>query len=283
MMGGTARRGDQTLTRHDARLTRWWRIARDPHVPLARNPLFMMSVLASLVCGALLWGASAYAQSLPLVTVTGNTYSVPVQTLIVLTALTFIPAVLMLMTSFTRILIVFSLVRQALGLTTMPPNLVLVGLAIFLTIFIMKPTVLDPIYDKAYIPYTQKKLSFEAAVAEGAKPLRAFMLKQTRQDDLALFAKLHGRPIQTREDIPMTVLIPAFAISEIKTGFIIGFMIFLPFLAIDFAVASILTSLGMVMVSPVMFSLPLKLLIFVMADGWGILAASLVESYMVGG
>jgi flagellar biosynthetic protein FliP len=283
MMGGTARRGDQTLTRHDARLTRWWRIARDPHVPLARNPLFMMSVLASLVCGALLWGASAYAQSLPLVTVTGNTYSVPVQTLIVLTALTFIPAVLMLMTSFTRILIVFSLLRQALGLTTMPPNLVLVGLAIFLTIFIMKPTVLDPIYDKAYIPYTQKKLSFEAAVAEGAKPLRAFMLKQTRQDDLALFAKLHGRPIQTREDIPMTVLIPAFAISEIKTGFIIGFMIFLPFLAIDFAVASILTSLGMVMVSPVMFSLPLKLLIFVMADGWGILAASLVESYMVGG
>jgi flagellar biosynthetic protein FliP len=282
-MMGTVRRGDQTLTRHDARLTRWWRIARDPHVPLARNPLFVMSVVASLVCGALLWGASAYAQSLPLVTVTGNTYSVPVQTLIVLTALTFIPAVLMLMTSFTRILIVFSLLRQALGLTTMPPNLVLVGLAIFLTIFIMKPTVLDPIYDKAYIPYTQKKLSFEAAVAEGAKPLRAFMLKQTRQDDLALFAKLHGRPIQTREDIPMTVLIPAFAISEIKTGFIIGFMIFLPFLAIDFAVASILTSLGMVMVSPVMFSLPLKLLIFVMADGWGILAASLVESYMVGG
>lgn len=282
-MMGPVDRGDQTLKRHDARLTRWWRIARDPHVPLARNPLFMMSVVASLVCGALLWGASAYAQSLPLVTVTGNTYSVPVQTLIVLTALTFIPAVLMLMTSFTRILIVFSLLRQALGLTTMPPNLVLVGLAIFLTIFIMKPSVLDPIYDKAYIPYTQKKLSFEAAVAEGAKPLRAFMLKQTRQDDLALFAKLHGRPIQTREDIPMTVLIPAFAISEIKTGFIIGFMIFLPFLAIDFAVASILTSLGMVMVSPVMFSLPLKLLIFVMADGWGILAASLVESYMVGG
>lgn len=264
-------------------LVRWWRIARDPAVPLARNPLFMMSVAAMLVCGVMLWGVSAYAQTLPLVTVTGNTYSVPVQTLIVLTALTFIPAALMLMTSFTRILIVFSLLRQALGLTTMPPNLVLVGLAVFLTIFIMKPSVLDPIYEKAYIPYTQKKLSFEAAVAEGAKPLRAFMLKQTRQDDLALFAKLHGRPIQTRDDIPMTVLIPAFAISEIKTGFIIGFMIFLPFLAIDFAVASILTSLGMVMVSPVMFSLPLKLLIFVMADGWGILAASLVESYMVGG
>lgn len=280
--------GSEPTTNHSVSpgigfLIRWWRIARDPAVPLARNPLFMMSLAVTLLGSTMLWGVSAYAQTLPLVTVTGNTYSVPVQTLIVLTALTFIPAALMLMTSFTRILIVFSLLRQALGLTTMPPNLVLVGLAVFLTIFIMKPGVLDPIYEKAYIPYTQKKLSFEAAVAEGAKPLRAFMLKQTRQDDLALFAKLHGRPIQTREDIPMTVLIPAFAISEIKTGFIIGFMIFLPFLAIDFAVASILTSLGMVMVSPVMFSLPLKLLIFVMADGWGILAASLVESYMVGG
>lgn len=226
---------------------------------------------------------SAYAQNLPLVTVTGNTYSVPVQTIIVLTALTFLPAALMLMTSFTRILIVFALLRQALGLTTMPPNLVLVGLSVFLTIFIMKPTVFDPIYDKAYVPYTQKKMSFEKAVEEGSKPLKAFMLKQTRQDDLALFAKLHGKPIASREEVPMSVLIPAFAISEIKTGFIIGFMIFLPFLAIDFAVASILTSLGMVMVSPMMFSLPLKLLIFVMADGWGILAASLVESYLGGG
>ncbi len=248
-----------------------------------KNRFLLICFLISVTSGVMLFGATAYAQSLPLITQTGNTYSVPVQTLIVLTALTFIPAVLMLMTSFTRILIVFALLRQALGLTTMPPNLVLVGLSIFLTIFIMKPGVLDPIYDNAYIPYTQKKLSFDQAVAEGTKPLKAFMLKQTRQDDLALFAKLHGNPIQPREDVPMVVLIPAFAISEIKTGFIIGFMIFLPFLAIDFAVASILTSLGMVMVSPMMFSLPLKLLIFVMADGWGLLAASLVESYMVGG
>lgn len=245
--------------------------------------LWIVGGLSSLAGAAMLLGATAYAQSLPLVTVTGNTYSVPVQTLIVLTALTFIPAALMLMTSFTRILIVFALLRQALGLTTMPPNLVLVGLSLFLTLFIMKPGVLDPIYDRAYVPYTQKKLSFDQAVAEGTKPLKAFMLRQTRQDDLNLFARLYGKPIQTRDDIPMTVLIPAFAISEIKTGFIIGFMIFLPFLAIDFAVASILTSLGMVMVSPMMFSLPLKLLIFVMADGWGLLAASLVESYASGG
>jgi flagellar biosynthetic protein FliP len=241
-------------------------------------------LVGSLLAGGLLGGSAiAVAQTLPLVSVQGNTYSVPVQTLIVLTALSFIPAALMLMTSFTRILIVFSLLRQALGLTTMPPNLVLVGLSLFLTLFIMKP-VLDQIYDQAYVPYTQKRLSFEQAVDVGSKPLKAFMLRNTREDDLALFARMHGKPIETREQVPMTVLIPAFAISEIKTGFIVGFMIFLPFLAIDFAVASILTSLGMVMVSPMMFSLPLKLLIFVMADGWGLLAASLVQSYAaVGG
>ncbi|MEY4084017.1 MAG: flagellar type III secretion system pore protein FliP [Burkholderiaceae bacterium] len=233
----------------------------------------------SLLAAGLMGGSAiAVAQTLPLVSVQGNTYSVPVQTLIVLTALSFIPAALMLMTSFTRILIVFSLLRQALGLTTMPPNLVLVGLSLFLTLFIMKP-VFDQIYDQAYVPYTQKRLSFEQAVDVGSKPLKAFMLRNTREDDLALFARMHGKPIETREQVPMTVLIPAFAISEIKTGFIVGFMIFLPFLAIDFAVASILTSLGMVMVSPMMFSLPLKLLIFVMADGWGLLAASLVQSY----
>ncbi|MFM1788099.1 MAG: hypothetical protein RLZZ166_566 [Pseudomonadota bacterium] len=233
------------------------------------------SLLAAGLMGA---SAIAVAQTLPLVSVQGNTYSVPVQTLIVLTALSFIPAALMLMTSFTRILIVFSLLRQALGLTTMPPNLVLVGLSLFLTLFIMKP-VFDQIYDQAYVPYTQKKLNFDQAIEVGSKPLKAFMLRNTREDDLALFARMHGKPIETREQVPMTVLIPAFAISEIKTGFIVGFMIFLPFLAIDFAVASILTSLGMVMVSPMMFSLPLKLLIFVMADGWGLLAASLVQSY----
>ncbi|MFZ9161425.1 MAG: flagellar type III secretion system pore protein FliP [Burkholderiaceae bacterium] len=240
--------------------------------------------LGSLLAAGLMGGSAiAVAQTLPLVSVQGNTYSVPVQTLIVLTALSFIPAALMLMTSFTRILIVFSLLRQALGLTTMPPNLVLVGLSLFLTLFIMKP-VFDQIYDQAYVPYTQKKLNFDQAIEVGSKPLKAFMLRNTREDDLALFARMHGKPIETREQVPMTVLIPAFAISEIKTGFIVGFMIFLPFLAIDFAVASILTSLGMVMVSPMMFSLPLKLLIFVMADGWGLWAASLVQSYAaVGG
>jgi flagellar biosynthetic protein FliP len=238
----------------------------------------------SLVGFLALGSGLAIAQALPMVTTSGGkggtVYSIPVQTVIALTALSFAPAALMLMTSFTRILIVFSLLRQALGLQSMPPNIVLIGLSFFLTLFIMNP-VFEPIYKDAYLPYTQGKMSFEKAVEEGTKPIKAFMLKQTRQDDLNVFAKLYNKPITSREDVPMTVLIPAFAISEIKTGFLIGFMIYLPFIAIDFAVASILTSLGMVMISPMMFSLPLKLFIFALADGWALLAASLVESYKV--
>ena len=201
----------------------------------------------------------AWAQTLPLVTAKGtgaNTvYAVPVETLLALTALSFLPAALILLTSFTRILIVFSLLRQALGLTTMPPNIVLIGLSFFLTLFIMNP-VFENIYQKAYQPYTAGKMNFSQAVDVGSVPLKEFMLKQTRRDDLN-----------------------PFAISEIKTGFLIGFVIYLPFLAIDFAVASILTSLGMVMVSPMMFSLPLKLIIFALADGWTLLSLSLVQSY----
>lgn len=225
---------------------------------------------------------SAWAQALPVVTAStsaaGTVYSVPVQTLIGLTGLTFLPAALMLMTSFTRILIVFSLLRQALGLQSMPPNMVLVGLALFLTLLVMNP-VFESIYAQAYVPLTTGKINFEQAIAQGAEPLKQFMLNQTRQDDLSVFARLFDKPIATRADVPMVVLVPAFAISEIKTGFLVGFMIYLPFIAIDFAVASILTSLGMVMVSPMMFSLPLKLVIFALADGWTLLAASLVASY----
>ena len=158
--------------------------------------------------------------------------------------------------------------------------MVLIGLSFFLTLFVMNPT-FEAIYQDAYLPYTQQKISFEKAVEVGTKPIKAFMLKQTRQEDLAVFVRLYDKPIEAKEDVPMTVLIPAFAISEIKTGFLIGFMIYLPFIAIDFAVASILTSLGMVMISPMMFSLPLKLVIFALADGWALLAASLIESYRI--
>ncbi|QWE19323.1 flagellar type III secretion system pore protein FliP [Polynucleobacter corsicus] len=243
-----------------------------------RHYAWLGAALLLLVSGAV------FAQSLPLVTSGGGkggtTYSIPVQTIIALTALSVLPAALMLMTSFTRILIVFSLLRQALGLQSMPPNMVLIGLSFFLTLFVMNPT-FEAIYQDAYLPYTQQKLSFEKAVEIGAKPIKSFMIKQTRQEDLAVFVRLYDKPIEAKEDVPMTVLIPAFAISEIKTGFLIGFMIYLPFIAIDFAVASILTSLGMVMISPMMFSLPLKLVIFALADGWALLAASLIESYKI--
>jgi len=225
----------------------------------------------------------AWGQTLPLVTAKqvggGTSYAVPVETLLDITALSFLPAALVLMTSFTRIIIVFSLLRQALGLTTMPPNIVLIGLSLFLTLFIMNP-VFDSMYKNAYQPYSAGKMGFPQAIEVGAQPLKEFMLKQTRKDDLNLFVKMYGKEIQAREDVPFTVLIPAFAISEIKTGFLIGFVIFLPFLVIDFAVASILTSLGMVMVSPMMFSLPLKLIVFTLADGWALLSTSLVQSYI---
>ena len=226
--------------------------------------------------------SDVFSQALPLITSKqtggGTAFAVPVETVLALTALTFLPAALILMTSFTRILIVFSLLRQALGLTTMPPNIVLIGLSLFLTLFIMNP-IIENIYEKAYLPYSKNKIGFTEAVEKGSLPLKEFMLKQTRREDLNVFAKMYAKPINSKEDIPMVVLIPAFAISEIKTGFLIGFIVFLPFLAIDFAVASILTSLGMVMVSPMMFSLPLKLVVFALADGWTLLAASLVQSY----
>lgn len=243
----------------------------------------MRALLAYLVAGLLMMaGGSALAQDLPLVSATargGTTqYSVPVQTLLGLTALSFLPAALMLMTSFTRILIVFALLRQALGLQSMPPNMVLTGLALFLTVFVMYP-VGSTIYTEAYLPLAAGRLGFEEALTKAVAPLREFMLNQTRTEDLNAFARMFSQPIASRQETPMAVLIPAFAVSEIKTGFLIGFMIYLPFLAIDFAVASILTSLGMVMVSPMMFSLPLKLVIFAMADGWSLLATSLVASY----
>jgi flagellar biosynthetic protein FliP len=246
-----------------------------------KRKIFWSSVVITALIG--LFPLFALSQTLPLVTAKqgggGTIYAVPVETVLALTALSFLPAALVLMTSFTRILIVFSLLRQALGLTTMPPNIVLIGLSFFLTLFIMNP-VFESIYKNAYQPYSAGKMGFPQAVEVGAKPLKEFMLKQTRRDDLNLFAKLYGKEIEAREDVPFTVLIPAFAISEIKTGFLIGFVIYLPFLVIDFAVASILTSLGMVMVSPMMFSLPLKLIVFALADGWALLSTSLVQSYI---
>lgn len=228
--------------------------------------------------------ALGLAQALPAVTSTpapggGTQWSLSIQTLLLMTGLTFLPAMLLMMTSFTRIIIVFSLLRHALGTQTSPPNQVLVGLAMFLTFFIMAP-VADKVYTEAYLPLSENKISFLEALDRGAVPLRGFMLKQVREADLAMFTKIAKQPKPaTADQIPMRVLIPAFVTSELKTAFQIGFIIFIPFLIIDMVVASVLMSMGMMMMSPVIVSLPFKIMLFVLVDGWNLLVASLVQSF----
>ena len=233
----------------------------------------------------LLVQSGAWAQTagqLPLLVGTGGTgmsFSVPIQTLLFFTALSFLPAILLMMTGFTRIVIVLSLLRQALGTQSAPPNQVIIGLSLFLTFFVMGPT-LDKVYKDAYVPFTTNAITFEQALERGEAPMRQFMLKQTRQADLALFSRLAKLdPAIKAENAPMRVLIPAFATSELKSAFQIGFMIFIPFLVIDMVVASVLMSLGMMMLSPVLVALPFKLMLFVLADGWNILIGSLAASF----
>jgi flagellar biosynthetic protein FliP len=230
-------------------------------------------------------GGDALAQAaLPAITATpapggGQTYSLSIQTLLFLTSLTFLPAALLMMTSFTRIVIVLSLLRQALGTVQAPPNQVLVGLSLFLTFFVMAP-VFERMYSEAYVPFSERRMSFNEALDKGAVPLRSFMLKQTRQSDLALFVKLaKAPPLESPEQVPMKVLVPAYVISELKTAFQIGFVVFIPFLIIDLVVSSVLMSMGMMMLSPVLVSLPFKLMLFVLADGWNLLIGSLVASF----
>jgi flagellar biosynthetic protein FliP len=205
-----------------------------------------------------------------------------VQLLILLTGITLVPALLFTVTGFTRILIVLGFVRQGLGTPTAPPNQVLVGIALFLTIFVMAPT-FNEIKKVAIDPLNDHKISQKQAIERGQEPLREFMFKQTRTKDLALFVRLSGKKEapKTRADIPTYVLIPAFIISELKTAFQIGFLIFIPFLLIDMIVASTLMSMGMVMLPPVFISLPFKILLFVLVDGWDLVTQSLVQSFHV--
>jgi flagellar biosynthetic protein FliP len=247
-----------------------------------------VSPLMRWACGLLMvmLQSAAFAQTggqLPLIVGTGSSgmsFSVPIQTLLFFTALSFLPAVLLMMTGFTRIVIVLSLLRQALGTQSAPPNQVVVGLSLFLTFFVMGPT-LDKVYNEAYLPYTQNSMPFEQALAKAEDPLRQFMSKQTRQSDLALFTRLAKLdPAITAQNAPLRVLVPAFVISELKSAFQIGFMIFIPFLVIDIVVASVLMSLGMMMLSPVLVALPFKLMLFVLADGWNMLIGSLAASFV---
>jgi len=208
-------------------------------------------------------------------------YTFSIEALLLLTALTFLPAALLMMTAFTRIVIVLSLLRQAMGTMNAPPNQVIVGLSLFLTFFIMAP-VFDKIYDTAWKPYSENQISLIQAADLGVQPLKSFMLKQTRQEDLALFIGLAKvQPLNTPEETPLKVLVPAFIISELKTAFQIGFIVFIPFLIIDMVVASVLMSMGMMMLSPVLVSLPFKIMLFVLADGWNLLIASLVQTFQI--
>ncbi|MFU2488453.1 flagellar type III secretion system pore protein FliP [Thauera sp. WH-1] len=228
----------------------------------------------------------AAAQALPALTTTetpggGTTYSLTIQTLLLMTLLSFIPAMVLMMTSFTRIIIVFSLLRQALGTQTAPPNQVLLGLALFLTFFIMAP-VAERVYQDAYLPMSQGEIQFDEALERAAVPVRTFMLAQVRAPDLELFAGLaRVEPVDSADQLPMRVIIPAFVTSELKTAFQIGFIVFIPFIIIDMVVASVLMSMGMMMMSPVIVSLPFKIMLFVLVDGWTLLVGSLVQSFAV--
>jgi len=208
-----------------------------------------------------------------------QTWSFNIETLVLMTTLSFLPAMLLMMTGFTRIIIVLSLLRTAMGTNTAPPNSVLIGLALFLTFYAMSP-VFDQVYEAAYLPLSAGQINFQQALELGSGPLHSFMMAQTRETDLLMFANMAELPpLESPDQVPMRVLIPAFVTSELKTAFQIGFTIFIPFLIIDLVVASVLMSLGMMMVPPVTISLPFKLMLFVLADGWHLLLGSLARSF----
>ncbi|MDI1351445.1 MAG: flagellar type III secretion system pore protein FliP [bacterium] len=239
----------------------------------------------SIVAGLLLVPMLAHADplSLPAVTVgTGangaQSYSVNLQILIFMTALSVLPGLLMAMTAFTRIIIVLSILRQAIGLAQTPTNQILIGIALFMTYFVMSP-VFNQINEKALQPYMAEKMDFSQALTNAQIPLRHFMLNQTRKNDLALFEKFAKKSSNNLNDVPMSVVIPAFITSELKTAFQIGFILFLPFLIIDLVVSSVLMSMGMMMLSPLIISLPFKIMLFVMVDGWTLILGSLASSF----
>ncbi|MGF1714620.1 flagellar type III secretion system pore protein FliP [Photobacterium chitinilyticum] len=205
-------------------------------------------------------------------------YSVTLQILALMTALGFLPAIVILMTSFTRIVVVMSILRQAMGLQQTPSNQVIIGIAMFLTFFIMSP-VLDKINTTALQPYINEQITAPEALSAAQIPIRQFMLKQTRVKDLESFVNMSGSEATDPQDVPITVLIPAFITSELKTAFQIGFMLFLPFLIIDLVVASVLMAMGMMMLSPMIVSLPFKLMLFVLVDGWNLILSTLAGSF----
>ena len=230
---------------------------------------------------------NALAQAgLPIMNVINNgsdatEYSLTLQLLALMTALTLLPSALLMMTSFVRIIIVMSLLRQALGTAQTPPNQVLIGLSLFLTIFIMSP-IFGAVYDKSIKPYSEGEITFDVALTEAESPVRSFMLNQTRENDIAMFAEISNtEDIIEPSDVPFSTLVPAFITSELKSAFSIGFLIYIPFVIIDLVVASVLMSMGMMMLSPMMISMPFKLMLFVLVDGWSLIMGSMTASFVM--
>ena len=244
------------------------------------KPRHLSPVVLVLLAGAACLPVVAQAQGLPAVNIQGSQYSLTLELLGLITALTLLPSMLLMMTSFVRIIIVMSLLRQALGTAQTPPNQVLVGLSLFLTLFIMAP-IFGQVYDNALLPYFDRDISFPQALANAEAPIRAFMLAQTREADIAAFAEISRAPaLSGPESVPFTTLVPAFITSELKSAFTIGFLIYIPFVVIDLIVASVLMSMGMMMLSPMMISMPFKLMLFVLVDGWTLIVGSLAASFV---
>jgi len=226
---------------------------------------------------------AADAQTAPLAVATdvaeGQSFSLSIQILVLMTLLTLLPAAVLSTSAFVRIIIVLSILRQALGTAQTPPNQVLLGIALFLTFFVMSPVISD-IQQNAATPYIDGEITATEAFSKGIEPLRTFMLDQTRDSDLKLFADIAGiSDIATLDDVPLSIVIPSFMVSELKTAFQIGFLVFIPFLVIDLVVSSVLMSMGMMMLSPMLISLPFKIMLFVMVDGWALLLGTLASSF----
>jgi len=246
---------------------------------MSRRPLLRAALLALIMFAPMI----ASAAGIPAVTVTtapngGQQYSLTLQILILMTAVTLLPGIVLMMTAFTRIVIVLAILRQALGAGQAPPNQVLIGLSLFLTLFVMGPVV-DKINTDAVQPYMAEQIDATTALQRGAEPLKRFMLDQTRESDIATFVRISGgKGFDKPEDVPLRILVPAFATSELKSAFQIGFLIFIPFVIIDLVVASALMSMGMMMLSPVLISLPFKLMLFVLVAGWSLVMGTLAAS-----
>ena len=241
----------------------------------------MMRLLAILflllVAGAA--GAEQTPLDLAVEATQGQSYSLSIQILVLMTLLTLLPAAILSASAFVRIIIVLSILRQALGTAQTPPNQVLLGIALFLTFFVMSPVISD-IHEQAATPYIEGSLSAVEALETGVRPLRQFMIDQTRESDLHLFASIAGRTdIASIEQTPLSIIVPSFMVSELKTAFQIGFLVFIPFLIIDLVVSSVLMSMGMMMLSPMLISLPFKIMLFVMVDGWALLLGTLASSF----